>query len=87
MFSGFLCFKVYSELRATWSGFECRLGYKIWDLVYGCDVCLELREEALGEVGFECVVLELVHLLVVEFLGVYGCVGVDVIVFSEADEG
>ena len=31
-------------------------------------------------------VLELVYLLVVEFLGVDDCVGVDVVVFSQADE-
>ena len=31
-------------------------------------------------------VLELVYLLVVKFLGVYGCVWVDVELFSEADE-
>ena len=31
--------------------------------------------------------IELVDLLVVKLLGVYGCVGVDVKLFSKADEG
>ena len=59
----------------------------MWGIVDGCDVGLELWEESLGEVDLECVVLELVHLLVVELFRVYGVVGVEVVVFSQADEG
>ena len=56
------------------------------DFVDGCDVCFELWEEALGEVSFESVILELVYLLVVEFFRVDGGCGVDVVVFSQSDE-
>jgi len=58
----------------------------MWDFVYGCDVGFEVWEESFCEVGFQGMVLELVDLLMMEFFGVDGCVGVDGVVFSESDE-
>ena len=87
MLGGLLRLEIDSELRCSRTGLEGRVWNEVRGAMDGCDVGLELREESLGEVCFECVVLELVYLLVVELLGVDCGVWVDGVVLSEADKG